>query len=118
MSNSAISHAIGALKLASVHVEHPTALSGKTLADTSAEAIERLNAAYPHREELGRLYAELVRVTPLGHLPYVSLEPKTPAPYLALIVNASGEPVYRQRAKSIEGLVQLVATHFEPQAKP
>lgn len=118
MSNSAISHAIGALKLASVHVEHPTALSGKTLADTSAEAIERLNAAYPHREELGRLYAELVRVTPLGHLPYVSLEPKTPAPYLALIVNASGEPVYRQSAKSIEGLVQLVATRFEPQAKP
>lgn len=118
MSNSAISHAIGALKLASVHVEHPTALSGKTLAATSAEAIERLNAAYPHREELGRLYAELVRVTPLGHLPYVSLEPKTPAPYRALVVNASGEPVFRQRAKSIEGLVQLVATRFEPQAKP
>lgn len=118
MSNSAISHAIGALKLASVHVEHPTALSGKTLADTSAEAIERLNAAYPHREELGRLYAELVRVTPLGHLPYVSLEPQTQALYLALVANASGEPVYRQRAKSIEGLIQLVATRFEPQAKP
>ncbi|XXF10176.1 hypothetical protein J3Q00_07440 [Pseudomonas sp. D2-3] len=118
MSNSPISHAIGALKLANVHVEHPTALSGKTLAATSTEAIERLNAAYPHREELGRLYAELVRVTPLGHLPYVSLELKTQAPYLALIVNASGEPVYRQRAKSLEGLVQLVATRFEPQAKP
>nr|WP_312231677.1 hypothetical protein [Pseudomonas sp.] len=115
MSNSPISHAIGALKLASVHVEHPTALSGKTLADTCAEAIERLNAAYPHREELGRLYAELVRVTPLGHLPYVSLEPKTQSPYLALVVNASGEVVHRQRAKSIEGLVELVAVRFHPQ---
>ncbi|SDF23238.1 hypothetical protein [Phytopseudomonas seleniipraecipitans] len=118
MSNSPISHAIGALKLASVHVEHPTALSGQTLLATSVEAIQRLNAAYPHREELGRLYAELVRVTPRGHLPYVSLEANDQAPYLAIITNAAGEVVHRQRGKTIEGLVQLVATRFEPpQAK-
>jgi len=114
MSTSAISNAIGALKLASVHVEHPTALSGSTLVATSNEAIARLTAAYPHREELGRLYAELVRVTPRGHLPYVAMEKHDSAPYAAIIVNATGEVVHRQRAKSIDGLVQLVATRFTP----
>lgn len=114
MSNSPISQAIGALKLASVHVEHPTSLSGSTLVASSRDAIERLNAAYPHREELGRLYAELVRVTPRGHLPYVALEAKDQAPYLAIITNAQGEVVHRQRGKTIDGLVQLVATRFEP----
>jgi hypothetical protein len=64
--------------------------------------------------ELGRLYAELVRVTPRGHLPYVSLFPGEKAPYAAIVVNAAGQQVTSQRAKSIDGLVQIIELVFSP----
>jgi hypothetical protein len=64
--------------------------------------------------ELGRLYAELVRVTPRGHLPYVSLIRDDKAPYAAVIVNSAGQLVTQQRAKSIDGLVQIIELVFSP----
>jgi hypothetical protein len=63
---------------------------------------------------LGRLYAELVRVTPRGHLPYVSLIPEDAAPFACVIVNSAGTLVTQQRAKSIDGLVQIIELVFTP----
>ena len=67
-----------------------------------------------HAATLGRLYAELVRVTPLGHLPYVAFLEGDSAPFAALIVNSAGNPVTQQRAKSIDGLVQIIELVFTP----
>ncbi len=64
--------------------------------------------------DLGRLYAELVRVTPRGHLPYVSLIPGDSAPFAAVVVNSAGKLVTQQRAKSVDGLVQIIELAFTP----
>lgn len=116
MSPSALDHAIGALKLVRLHLDHPSVVSAAVLQATAAEAIERLNSANPHRDELGRLYAELVLVTPRGHMPYVTLTRDSAVPYAAIVTDASGNVLTRQLAKSIDGLVQIIATRFE--AKP
>ena len=63
---------------------------------------------------LGRLYAELVRVTPRGHLPYVAFEQGDAAPFAAIIVNSAGATVTQQRARSIDGLVQIIELVFTP----
>ncbi|WP_437881053.1 hypothetical protein [Pseudomonas sp. LRF_L74] len=110
---SALTHALGVLKLVRLHVDHPSVVSARTLQAAADEAIERLNAANPHRDDLGRLYAELVRVTPRGHIPYVTLTQDTTVPYGAVITDAAGSVITRQLAKSIDGLVQLIRTRFE-----
>jgi hypothetical protein len=66
----------------------------------------------PPITELGRLYAELVRVTPRGHLPFVTLRQGAAAPFEAVVVNAGGELVTQQCAKSIDGLVQIIERCF------
>lgn len=112
---SALTHAIGALKLVRLHLDHPSVVSARELQAVAAEAIERIEHANPHRDELGRLYAELVRVTPRGHIPYVTLTQDVTVPYGCVITDASGVAVTRQLAKSIDGLVQIIRTRFEHQ---
>lgn len=118
MSTAASQQAIGALKLVELHLDHPTVFSKGTLRGACREAIERLQANRLHAEDLGRLYAELVRITPRGHLPYVSVTPADPAPFAAIIVNAAGAIVTQQRAKSIDGLVQIIALRFPAEVQP
>lgn len=115
MNTSTMKQAIGVLKLVELHFDHPTVICQRTVRDACAEAHQRLEADFPSPADLGRLYAELVRVTPRGHLPYVSFRPGDRAPYSAKVVNAAGQQVTEQHAKSIEGLVQIIALRFPPQ---
>lgn len=110
---SALTHAIGALKLVRLHIEHPSVVSARELQAVADEAIERIEQANLHRDDLGRLYAELVRVTPRGAVPYVTLTQDASVPFGCVITDASGSVITRQLAKSIEGLVQIVRTRFE-----
>lgn len=115
MNTSTTKQAIGVLKLVELHLDHPTVICKGTVRDACAEARQRLEACIPTAAELGRLYAELVRVTPRGYLPYVSFQPGAQAPYSAKVVNAAGQQVTEQHAKSIDGLVQIIALRFPPQ---
>lgn len=112
MKPSSTQHAIGALKLVALHLDHPTVVSPAVLRTTSTEAIERLQNHIPHADDLGRLYAALLAITPRGHLPHVTLTNDPGVPYGAVITDAAGEIVTRQIGKSIEGLAQIVALRF------
>lgn len=115
MNTSTMKQAIGVLKLVELHFDHPTVICQRTVRDACAEARQRLEAHAPSAVDLGYLYAELVRVTPRGHLPYVSFRPGERAPYSAKVVNAEGQQVTEQHAKSIDGLVQIIAMRFPRQ---
>lgn len=115
MKPSSTQHAIGALKLVALHLDHPTVVSPALLRAASSEAIERLQNHIPHADDLGRLYAALIAVTPRGHLPHVTLTKDPAVPYGAVITDASGVIVTRQIGKSIEGLTQIIALRFPPQ---
>lgn len=112
---SALTHAIGALKLVRLHIDHPSVVSAGQLQAAAAEAIERIEHAYPHRDDLARLYAELVRITPRGYVPYVTLTQDSAVPFGCVITDATGSVITRQLAKSIDGLVQIIRTRFEHQ---
>lgn len=117
MMPSSTQHAIGALKLVALHLDHPTVVSPALLRAAAKEAIERLQNHIPHADDLSRLYAALFAVTPRGHLPHVTLTTDATVPYGAVITDAKGNIVTRQVAKSIDGLVQIIATRFGPTAE-
>lgn len=112
MKPSAHEHAIGALKLVALHLDHPTVIDKATVRAASNEAIGHLQAQNPHAADLGRLYAALIAVTPRGWLPYVTLTMDPITPYGAVITNAAGEITHRQVGKTIDGLTQLIALRF------
>ncbi len=113
MKPSVTEHAIGALKLVAMHLDHPTVIKPATLRAASLEAIEHLQAQQPPQAaDLGRLYAALLAVTPRGHLPYVTLTLDPAVPFGAVITDAAGNIVTRQIGKSIEGLAQIIALRF------
>lgn len=114
MTTSAPTQALGVLKLVELHLDHPTVISKSMLRDACAEAKQRLEANQPHAEELGRLAAELVRITPRGYVPYVAYLQGCAAPYAAIITNAEGNVVNRQVGKSISSLVQIISLRFPP----
>lgn len=118
IKHSAVHHAIGALKLVRLHIDHPTVISSELLGSAASEAVERLIARNPHMADLGELYASLLAVTPLGHLPHVTLTRDAKTPYGAVVTDSHGNVVARQIGKTIEGLTQLIALQFgrEPQA--
>lgn len=105
-----IKEAVGALKLVSLHLDHPTVVGSRTLREACNEAIERLQATLPPcAEDLGRLYQQLLAVTPRGHLPHVTLTTEPSTPYGCVITDASGNVVDRQVGKTVEGLAAMIA---------
>lgn len=116
---SATQHAIGALKLASLHLDHPSVVPASALRGACAEAILHLQAAMPHADDLGRLYSALLAVTPRGLLPHVTLTGNPATPYGCVITNAAGQLVDCQVGKTIEGIAELIRLrHSRTQAAP
>lgn len=112
---SPIKEAIGALKLVSLHLDHPTTVAAPVLRAASQEAIQRLQAtSTATADELGRLYCALVAVTPRGHMPHVTLTNLPATPYGCVITDAAGNVVDRQIGKTIEGLAALIGARSKP----
>lgn len=113
MKPTATQHAIGALKLVGLHLDHPTVIDPAVMRAASTEAIERLQAQTPGQvADLGPLYCALLAVTPRGHLPHVTLTLNPTTPYGAVITDATGSVVARQIGKTIDGLAALIAACF------
>ena len=109
---SAIAHAIGALKLVSVHLDHPCTVSQETVRDVCNEAVQHLQGNHPHADDLPRFYSSLLAVTPRGHLPHVTLTDDPPVNYGCVITDAAGNVVTRQVGKSIEGITEIIRLRF------
>lgn len=116
MSTSATQHAIGALKLASLHLDHPSVIPGRVLHATCAEAIDRLQTNQPHADDLGRLWCSLFAVLPGGYLPHVTLTTDQAVPFACVITDATGNVVDRQAGKTIEGITEIIRLRHAPSA--
>ncbi len=108
MTTSATQHAIGALKLTSLHLDHPTVVPAKVLRGACSEAIAHLQTNQPHADDLGRLWCALFAVLPAGYLPHVTLTPEQAAPFGCVITDGTGSVVDRQAGKTIEGITELI----------
>jgi hypothetical protein len=114
MKPTPIEHAVGALKLASLHADHPSVVSAETLREASAEAIGHLQGIPTVAIELGKLYADLLDVLPSNRLPFVTLTLDRERPYAALITTLAGQLVDVQFAPTCTGLVELIKSR-QPQ---
>lgn len=108
MTTSATQHAIGALKLTSLHLDHPTVVPAKVLRGACSEAIAHLQTNQPHADDLGRLWCALFAVLPTGYLPYVTLTLEQAAPFACVITDGTGSVVDRQAGKTIEGITEMI----------
>ncbi|MBX9762854.1 MAG: hypothetical protein K2Y24_07480 [Pseudomonadaceae bacterium] len=109
---SPANHAIGALKLAVLNIDHPGVVARSTVQNACAEAIGRLQSNQPHADDLVRLYTQLFSVTPNGYLPHVTLIDSTPAKFGCVITDIAGNVVDRQVGKTIEGITEIIRLRF------
>lgn len=109
---SPANHAIGALKLAVLNIDHPGVISRSTVQSACAQAIGRLQSNLPHADDLVRLYTQLLAVTPAGYLPHVTLTHTAPAHFGCVITDAAGNVVDRQVGKTTEGIAELIRLRF------
>lgn len=109
---SPANHAIGALKLAVLNIDHPGVVARSTVQSACAEAIGRLQSNQPHADDLVRLYAQLLNVTPPGHWPHVTLIDDAPLRFGCVITDAAGNLVDRQVGKTIEGITEMIRLRF------
>lgn len=112
MTSSPINQAIGALKLASLNIDHPGTIRAATVQTACSEAIGRLQNNQPHADDLVRLYAQLLNVTPPGHWPHVTLIDDAPLRFGCVITDAAGNLVDRQVGKTIEGITEMIRLRF------
>lgn len=108
MTISANQHAIGALKLTRLYLDHPSVVPANVLRDACTDAIARLRLDHPCAENLGRLWCALFDVLPLGYLPHVTLNKDPAAPFACVITDSNGNVVDRQAGKTIEGITELI----------
>jgi hypothetical protein len=115
MTISANQHAIGALKLTSLHLDHPGVVPATVLRDACADAIALLRLNHPCAADLGSFFCSLLAVTPRGYMPYVTLTTDPATPYACVITDADGNIVDRQLGKTIEGITEMIRLrHTEP----
>ena len=109
---SPANHAIGALKLAVLNIDHPGVVRPSIVQTAAVDAIGRLQSNQPHADDLVRLYSQLLAVTPTGYLPHVTLTHTTPANFGCVITDAAGNVVDRQIGKTTEGIAELIRLRF------
>jgi hypothetical protein len=105
---SPANQAIGALKLADLHLDHPGVVSRTIVQGACHAAIGRLQSNQPHADDLVRLYTQLLDAIPLGYLPHVTLMHAGPTQFGCVITDAEGKVVDRQTGKTTEGIAQII----------
>ncbi|MCQ4297473.1 hypothetical protein NAU58_17995 [Pseudomonas stutzeri] len=108
MTTSAAQQAIGALKLTSLYLDHPSVVAAGVLRGACDDAIARLRLDHPCADDLGRLWCALFDVLPLGYLPHVTLNKDPTAPFACFITDGAGNVVDRQAGKTIAGITELI----------
>jgi hypothetical protein len=108
MNQTVITHAIGALKLVPMFLNHPTIISRATLIGASSEALEMLEGLPPVTSELAEVFRLVDAVVQEGQTAYVTPTNSPSHPYGAVVADDQGRLVATAVGKTKEGLAELI----------
>lgn len=90
MNLNAITHAVGALKLVPMFLEHPTIVSRATLIGATSEALAMLQGLPMVTAELAEVFRLVDAVVQKGQVAYVTPTKNTDNPYGAVVADTDG----------------------------
>jgi hypothetical protein len=108
MNQTVITHAIGALKLVPMFLNHPTIISRATLIGASTEALTMLQDLPPVTSELAEVFRLVDAVVQEGQTAYVTPTKSPSHPYGAVVADDQGRLVATAVGKTKEGLAELI----------
>lgn len=108
MNQTVITHAIGALKLVPMFLNHPTIISRATLIGATTEALELLEGLPPVTSELAEVFRLVDAVVHEGQTAYVTPTNSPSHPYGAVVADDQGRLVATAVGKTKEGLAELI----------
>lgn len=114
MTLNAITHAVGALKLVPLHLNHPTIVSRATLIGASAEATTLLESLPPVTTELAEVFRLVDAVIGEGQVAYVTPTKCPERPYGAVVADSRGRLCATATGKTKEGLAELIRLQLQP----
>lgn len=103
-----IQDAVGVIRLAAMHINNPTAITGDTLQAAADECLERLRSLPEHALHLPGLFTALLHITPLGWVPYVTLTGNPERPFGAVVTDEAGNIAATATGKTVDGLATLI----------
>jgi phosphoenolpyruvate carboxylase len=115
MTQTAITHAIGALKLVPMFLNHPTVISRATLIGATTEALAMLAVLPPVTSELAEAFRLVDAVTHDGQIAYVTPTNSPERPYGAVVADAAGRLLATATGKTKQGLAELIRLQLVPQ---
>ncbi|MBP1087038.1 MULTISPECIES: hypothetical protein [Pseudomonas] len=115
MTLNAITHAVGALKLVPMHLNHPTIVSRSTLIGATSEALSMLDGLPTVTAELAEVFRMVDAVLLEGQVAYVTPTRCPERPYGAVVADLKGRLCATATGKSKEGLAELIRLQLVPQ---
>ena len=115
MTLNAITHAVGALKMVPMHLNHPTIVSRSTLIGATTEALSMLEGLPPVTAELAEVFRRVESVLLEGQVAYVTPTRCPERPYGAVVADAKGRLCTTAMGKTKEGLAELIRLQLVPQ---
>lgn len=113
MNQTAITQAVGALKLVPMFLNHPTIISRATLIGASSEALHMLEALPAVTAELAEVFRLVDAVVQPGQVAYVTPTESPETPYGAVVADANGHLVATAVGKSKQGLAELIRLQLQ-----
>jgi phosphoenolpyruvate carboxylase len=117
MNQTAITHAVGALKLVPMFLNHPTIVSRATLIGATTEALEMLEALPPVTSELAEVFRLVDSVVQDGQVAYVTPTNSPERPYGAVVADMDGRLLATATGKTARGLAELIRLQLLPPAE-
>lgn len=114
MTLNAITHAVGALKLVPMYLNHPTIVSRATLIGASTEATTLLESLPPVTAELAEVFRLVDAVIGEGQVAYVTPTKCPERPYGAVVADSSGRLCATATGKTKEGLAEMIRLQLLP----
>ncbi|WP_296258493.1 MULTISPECIES: hypothetical protein [unclassified Pseudomonas] len=114
MNQTAISHAVGALKLVPMFLNHQTIISRATLIGATSEALDMLEGLSPVTSELAEVFRLVDAEVHEGQVAYVTPTNSPERPFGAVVANSEGRLLATATGSTPRGLAELIRLQLLP----